>query len=47
LGQSAIIDWVTVTLAIGAGVALIRFKVNSAWLVLTGAVIGLARVILQ
>jgi chromate transporter len=47
LEQSAIIDWVTIVLAVAAGLALIRFKVNSAWLVLAGAVVGLARVILQ
>jgi chromate transporter len=47
LGRSAMIDWVTVALAIAAGIALIRFKVNSAWLVLAGAAVGFARVILQ
>jgi chromate transporter len=47
LGQLAIVDWATIVLAVGAEVALIRFKVNSAWLVLAGALVGLARVILQ
>jgi chromate transporter len=47
LARAAVVDWVTVLLAIAAGVALIRFKVNSAWLVLFGAVVGLARIILR
>jgi chromate transporter len=47
LGRSAIIDPLTLFLALAAGVALIRFKLNSAWLVLIGAAAGLARVILQ
>ncbi len=40
LAQAAIIDGVTVALAVVAAVALIRFKVNSTWLILAGAVIG-------
>jgi chromate transporter len=47
LGLSAVVDVPTVALAIASGVALIHFRVNSAWLVLTGAIAGLARVILQ
>jgi len=46
LGQSAIVDWLTIVLAIGAGFALIRYRINSAWLVGAGAVVGLLRVIL-
>ncbi|HEY0736359.1 MAG TPA: chromate efflux transporter [Herpetosiphonaceae bacterium] len=41
LGQAALIDVLTVGLLIAAGVLLIRFKINSAWLVLAGGVIGL------
>jgi chromate transporter len=41
LGRSALLDWVTITLALASAVLLIRFKVNSAWLVLGGALIGL------
>ena len=33
--------------ALAAGFALIRFKLNSAWLVAIGAVVGLAKVILR
>ena len=42
LGRSAIVDWVTIILALISGVALLRFKVNSAWLVLGGALVGIA-----
>lgn len=41
LGRAAIIDWFTALVAIAAAVALIRFKINSAWLVLAGGVLGL------
>jgi chromate transporter len=47
LGRAAIVDVPTSVLAMAAGVALIRFRVNSAWLVLAGAIVGLTRVILQ
>ncbi len=40
LGRAALIDWLTVTLAITATVILVRLKVNSFWLILGGAVIG-------
>jgi chromate transporter len=42
LGREAIVDPLTATIAIVAAVLLIRFRVNSAWLVLAGAVVGLA-----
>jgi chromate transporter len=42
LTQSAIVDLPTLLLAVVAGVALIRFKVNSTWLILLGAAVGLA-----
>ncbi len=42
LGQSALVDPLTVALAAGAAVLLLRFGVNATWLVLAGAVIGLA-----
>lgn len=40
LGRVSLIDLPTVLLAIVAGVLLVRYKVNSAWLVLGGAVLG-------
>lgn len=40
LGVSALVDWLTVLLAVAAAVCLLRWRVNSAWLVLGGAVVG-------
>jgi chromate transporter len=42
LAQSALIDGVTIMLAIVTAVLLIRFKINSTWLILGGAIVGLA-----
>ena len=42
LGHSAIVDWLTASLVIASAVLLLRFRINSAWLVLGGAVIGVA-----
>jgi chromate transporter len=42
LGHSAIVDWLTAALVIASAVLLLRFRINSAWLVLGGAVIGIA-----
>jgi chromate transporter len=41
LGRSAIVDWPTVALAVTSLALLVRFRTNSAWLVLGGAVIGI------
>lgn len=41
LGSSALVDWITVTLAVASAIFLIRWRVNSAWLVLGGAIAGL------
>ena len=41
LARSAVIDLPTALLAIGGAVVLIRFHLNSLWLVLAGAIIGL------
>lgn len=41
LGQAAIVDVVTIVLALAAAVLLIRYKVNSTWLIIGGAVVGL------
>lgn len=41
LGRAALVDWVTWLLAGAATVALVRFKVNSTWLVLAAALAGL------
>jgi chromate transporter len=47
LARAAIFDVLTIVLAVAAGVALIRYKVNSAWLVTAGAVVALIKVFLQ
>lgn len=41
LGRAAVLDWLTGLLALLAAFLLFRFKVNSAWLVLGGGLIGL------
>jgi len=40
LAKSSITDWLTALVAIAAGILLIRYKVNSAILVLAGGIIG-------
>jgi chromate transporter len=42
LGRAAIVDVVTLLLAVLAGVLLVRFKVNSTWLVVGGGLFALA-----
>jgi chromate transporter len=41
LARSAVVDVTTALLALASAAALIRFRVNSLWLVLAGAVTGL------
>lgn len=40
LGIAAIVDWLTLALAILGLIVVFRFKLNSAWLVLAGAIVG-------
>ena len=47
LGRAAVVDWLTAMLAVIAAVLLLRFKVNSAWLVLSGGLVGLATYLLR
>ncbi len=42
LGQAALINKITVALAIVSAILLIRFRINSAWLVLGGGLAGVA-----
>ena len=42
LGHAAMIDWFTAVFALISAVLVFRLKINSAWLVLGGGVIGLA-----
>jgi chromate transporter len=41
LGRTALVDGLTVGLALVSAVLLVKFRVNSAWLVLGGALVGL------
>jgi chromate transporter len=43
LGQNALVDILTWSITVIAFVILLRFKLNSAWLILAGAAIGLIR----
>jgi chromate transporter len=40
LGRAAIVDWTTLVIAVVSGLLLIRWRVNSAWLVAAGAAAG-------
>jgi len=42
LAQAAVVDWLTFFLALAAAACLFGFRVNSSWLVLGGALAGLA-----
>jgi chromate transporter len=46
LGRAAVIDWLSLVLAIASAILLFRYKVNSAWLVLGGAIVGTMKVLL-
>jgi chromate transporter len=41
LGRAAIVDWLTIGLTIVSAILLLRFRINSAWLVLGGALAGI------
>jgi len=41
LGRASVVDVVTVALTVVSLIALLRFRVNSAWLVMVGAMVGL------
>jgi chromate transporter len=47
LGRAALVDWVTVSLALVATVLVFCLRINSAWLVLGGGLIGLAAHLLR
>lgn len=42
LGRVAVCDWLTAGLVIVSGILLLRFRINSIWLVIGGSVVGLA-----
>jgi chromate transporter len=41
LAQSALVDPLTIMLAVAAAILLVRYKVNSTWLIIGGAAVGL------
>jgi chromate transporter len=41
LAEAAFVDIVTVIMAVIAAIALIRFRINSAWIVAAGGIIGI------
>ena len=47
LGRAALIDWITVGTALVATILIFRLRLNSAWLVLGGALIGLGAHLLR
>lgn len=47
LGGTALMDWLTIALAVASAVWLLFYRVNSTWLILGGAALGLARFVFQ
>lgn len=47
LFRSAVVDWTTLVLSVVSFLLLIRYRVNSVWLVLGGAVIGVGATVLH
>lgn len=47
LARSALVDPLTVALALAALVALVHFRVRSSWLILAGAIVGAAMVVVD
>jgi chromate transporter len=41
LGRASLVDWLTVALLAVSLILLIRYRLNSAWLVIGGAAMGL------
>jgi chromate transporter len=41
LGRASMVDWITAGLAVVSAAALFRWRVNSAWLILGGAAVGI------
>ena len=41
LGRNAVVDFPTILLTVMSAILLIRFRLNSLWLVLGGALVGL------
>jgi chromate transporter len=46
LTRAAVLDWVTLMVAVASAIAVFRFKLNSVWLMLGGGAIGIAAYLL-
>lgn len=42
LGRASLVDFATIVLALASLLGLLRLRLNSAWLMLLGAIVGLA-----
>jgi chromate transporter len=42
IARTAMVDWITIAMALIATVLVVRFRINSTWLVAAGAAVGLA-----
>jgi chromate transporter len=42
LGRAAIVDWLTITVALLSSIAIFRFQINAIWLILAGGLVGIA-----
>jgi chromate transporter len=40
LGRAAIVDWWTLVVAVASLVAIVRYRLNPAWLIAAGAALG-------
>lgn len=47
LGRAALVDWLTILICLVSALLLIRYKINSVWLVLGGGIIGVLYQILR
>lgn len=47
LGNTALVDPITIIIAVASAIALFQFKINSAWLVLAGGMMGLISYLLM
>jgi len=45
LTRAAVVDWLTIILILGSALLLVRYKLNSAWLVAGGALIGFLKLL--
>jgi chromate transporter len=43
IARTALVDWLTVTIAVAAAILILRFRINSMWIVAAGAAVGAVR----